>query len=417
MPRIIILPQVFPPEIHPTAVMFRELAEYLVSRGWNVTVSAGLPHHPSGTLPPDWPRVPCTRSDQDGVEVLRTWHVTHPARSVIVRAAVLVSQAAATATRAVLADRADVVLVCGPPLIGPNLGALVAARHGAVLVNVIYDLYPDIAVETGKVSNSLLLSVARWAERMQYRTADMTLVLSEGFRRAMLDKGIASERVEVVPVWIDTDEIRPAPRVNSWRREQNIPEEKYVVLYAGTIGIVSGAGVVIEAARLLRHREEVVFLFVGEGAQCAELKQRCERDSIQNVRFSKFQPRARLPEVQATADLGLVTLLPGKGRTSVPSKLLGYMSAARPVIASVDASSDTAADVRASGCGVVVPPGNAEVLADAIGAFVDDRSRGHAQGQAGRDWLVKNRAKRVVLERYCRILEAMAAGSRRGEIR
>jgi len=405
LPHLLITTQVYPPEIHPSAVMVRELAEHLAEHGWEVTVCAGLPHHPAGRLPAGWRWRPWQRTVDGKVEVVRTGHLVHQSRAVATRAAVFVSQALGTAAAGLLARRVDAVLVYGPPLVGADLGALVAACHRAKLVNVIYDLYPDVAIETGKVRDPLVIGAARLAERLQYRVADLTVVLSEGFRDQLVARGVDRGRVAVLPVWLDPEEIRPGPRDNAWRREQGIPGDRFVVLYAGTIGVVSGATVVAEAARLLRDRPEVLFLFVGEGEERPRLEARARELGLTNVRFLTFQPRERLAEVQATADVGLVTLAPGRGRTSVPSKVLGYLAAGRPVVASVDEGSDTAREIRDAGSGLVVPPEDPDALAGAVRRALDDAPWRAAAGSRGRTRLETEYARQPVLNRYRQILE------------
>jgi colanic acid biosynthesis glycosyl transferase WcaI len=384
--------------------MSEQLARHLAEHGWSVLVSVGLPHHPSGRLYPGMRWRVRRRVVDAGVTVVRSGHVLHPGRSVLVRSSVLASQALATGIGALADGPADVVLVVGPPLVGPLVGAAVAAIHGAKLVNVIYDIYPDVAVETGKLRRPSLIAAARLAERLQYRLSDRTIVLSEGFKRTMIAKGLPADSIRVVPVWLDPDEIRPGPRLNRWREEQGIPPEKRVVLYAGTIGLVSGAEVVAEAAARLRSRADVLFLFVGEGAVRDQVERSCRDAHLPNVRFLPFQPRERLPEVQATADIGLVTLAPGRGRTSVPSKVVGYMAAGRPVLAAVDADSDTAEEVRRSDGGRVVAPADPAALAATVEQMLADDDRLREQGTLARIHFERTYARDTVLAVYERAL-------------
>ena len=414
MPSIIIATQVFPPEIHPSAVMVRELAEHLAANGWDVTVCAGLPHHPRGKIYDGYHWRPWQTEAKNGVSVTRLGHLVHQSRAIPMRSAVFVSQAMAEALGALLQrQRADVILVYGPPLIGASLAAIAACRHRSKLVNVIYDIYPDVAVETGKVKNRAVIRAAQWAEKLQYRVSDRTIVLSEGFKRTLVAKGVPAEKIAVIPIWLDPEEIRPMSRDNAWRREQGIPLDKFVVLYAGTIGVVSGATVVADAAALLRDNQDILFLFVGEGEEKPKVEARARELGLANMKFLPFQPRERLAEVQATADVGLVTLAPGRGRTSVPSKVLGYMSAGRPVIASVDEDSDTAGEISASEIGVSVAPGCAESLASAISEMKKSTGRRIGQGERARNRLEVEYAKRSVLERYERLLSLVATGELR----
>lgn len=406
---VLVTTQVFPPEAHPSAVMVDQLARFLAARGHDVTVACGHPVHPSGRLPEGWSRGLLRRERRDGVRVLRGWHPVSASRSVPSRAAVWLSQALAASAAALAAPRPDVVVNYGPPLAGPLLSAAIAKPRGAGLLSVVYDLYPDVAIETGKLTNPLLVAVARRAERAQYRVSDRVLVLSDGFRRKLLARGVAPEKVVTLPVWLDEDEITPLDRDNVWRRRQGIGPELKVVLYAGTVGLVSGARVVIDAAERLRARRDVLFLFVGEGQVKGELERAAR--ALPNVRFLPLQPRAELAPVQATADVSLVTLAPGRGQTSVPSKVIGYMAAGRPVVASVDLDCDTADAIRSAGCGVVVPPGDADALAGALESLLSDGDERRRLGARARAAFEDLHGAKAVLGRYAEVLERL--GERR----
>jgi putative colanic acid biosynthesis glycosyltransferase WcaI len=398
MSHLVITTQVYPPELHPTAVMVREFAQHMVRSGWEVTVCCGLPHHPHGHLYPGWRWKLWDSRLDDGLRLIRSGHLVHQSRSIPMRAAVYVTQAMGAAIAAASCSRVDAVMVYGPPLVGPNLGAMVARAHGAKLVNVVYDIYPDIAIETGKVTNPAFISAARVAERLQYQASDRIVVLSDGFKKTLVAKGVAADKIAVVPVWLDPDEVRPMNRDNPWRREHGIPTDSFVVLYAGTIGVVSGAAMVADAADLLRDREEILFLFVGEGEAKLAVEARVRELALTNIRFLPFQPRERLSEVQATADVGLVTLAPGRGRTSVPSKVLGYMAAGRPVLASVDAGSDTALSITANGSGRVVSPANARALADVVGKAAGDEAWLATAGASARASFERDFGRQQALE-------------------
>jgi colanic acid biosynthesis glycosyl transferase WcaI len=405
---VLVTTQVYPPERHPSALMVSQLARFLAARGHGVTVACGHPHHPTGRLPEGWSRGLLRREEHDGVRVIRGWHPVSPSRRIPVRGLVWIGQAFGAAGAALWAPKPDVVVNYGPPLVGPLLAAALAGARRARLVSVIYDLYPDVAAESGSVRNPLVLAAARRAERIQYRRSDRLLVLSEGFRRKLLARGVPPEKIAVIPVWLEADEITPRARDTAWRRRHGIGPERQVVLYAGTTGLVSGARVVLDAAARLRDREDILFLFVGDGQVRGELERAARELGLANVRFLPFQPRADLPEVQASADLSLVTLAPGRGQTSVPSKVLGYMAAGRPVLASVDLDCDTAETVRDAGCGVVVPPGDPAALAVAVERMLADEPGRRRMGEAGRAAFERQFDAAAALSRYAELLEGLA---------
>jgi colanic acid biosynthesis glycosyl transferase WcaI len=405
---VLITTQVYPPEGQATATLVRELAGELSGRRAKVTVAAGYPHHPYGRLYPGYRKKLLTLEQKNGFQVVRGWHLIHPSPSVIVRGLVMISQCAAYFLSAANCPRPDVVISYGPPLMGPLISAAIARASGARLVTVIYDIYPDIAVELGHLREPRLIRAAQKCESLVYRLSDHIVVLSEGFHRIMVGvKGVPPEKVSVVPVWFDAQDIIPMSRENDWRREMGIEPEKFVALYAGTIGLISGAEIIVEAARRLESQADILFLLVGTGHAKEEVAALVRNEGLSNVRFLPFQPRERLGEMQAVADVSLVTLAPGRGRTSLPSKVLGYMAAARPVVASVDRDSDLAKLISRSQCGWVVPPGRGEGLAEAIIHCYRHPDQRRRSGEAGRRYFLQHYEKKVVIRRFAELIEQL----------
>jgi colanic acid biosynthesis glycosyl transferase WcaI len=407
--KVLITAKVFPPEMPAAAVMTRELAQEIGRRGGQATVVTGFPHHPGGRLFPGFQRRWVQIEEQNGYRVVRGWHVIHPSPAMPVRALIMASKCASFLTSARHAFKPDVVISFeGYPLIGPLASALIARRYGAKLLSVIYDIYPDIAIELGKIRNPLFIKALKKVESLTYRWSDKVAVLSESFRQNLInEKGVSPEKVAVVPVWLDAGDIVPQSRENAWRREMGIPPEKFVVLYAGTIGLVSGAEVILAAARRLKSREDILFLLVGGGYAKDQVEVEARQLGLTNIRMLPFQPRERLSELQATADVSLVTLAPERGRTSVPSKVLGYMAAARPIVASVDANCDTARMIKEAGCGLVVAPGEGEALAQAVCHYYENPPQRAADGSNGRQYFLKNYEKKRVIGKCLDLLDEL----------
>jgi colanic acid biosynthesis glycosyl transferase WcaI len=405
-PRVLVTTQVFPPEIHPTAVMAAELAAGLARRGLRVTVAAGLPHHGSGRVPEEYRRF-WRSGEQDGYRVVRLWHPTFESRRIAARAYVMAAQTVSTVLGAATTGPCDVVLSFGgPPLLGPVLSGVLAAVRGAPLVTVIHDLYPDVAVESGAIRNPLLVAAARGVERLQYHLSDHLVVLGETTRDTLIgSRGIPAGRISALPVWLDPDEIRPGQRDNAWRREAGIGPERFVVLYSGTAGLISGAEILEEVAR--RVDPDVDLVLVGGGSAWRALDERRKVGSLPpNLRLLPYQPRELLAEVQASSDLSLLTLLPGRGRASVPSKLQGYMAAGRPVLASVDEDCDSARLVRRGAFGLAVPPNDVAAIVEGIREARSDRARLAEWGRRAREVFEKENAREPILDAYEALLRA-----------
>jgi len=409
--KVLVTTQVFPPEVHPSAVMVKELANDISADGYQVTVATGYPHHPYGWLYPGYKKGLLKTENCNGFRVVRGWHFIIPSSNLILRAFVMVSQSMAYLLDSLVSPRPDVIISYGPPLVGPLISAIIARLSKAKLLTLIYDIYPDIAIETGYLRNPVIIRAANKLERFIYSRSDKIGVLSEGFRQTLIEnKGVEAEKVAIIPVWLDVRDLSPMDRNNLWRRDMHIPADKFVVLYAGTIGLVSGAEIVVETAGMLRSYPDILFLMVGEGYAKDKIEAQVKKMGLPNIKFLPFQPRERLSEVQATADVSLVTLAPGRGKTSVPSKVLGYMAAARPVIASVDDDCDTAELIRTASCGLVTPPADARLLAQAILSLFKSPGLQKEMGERGRKYFEDYLERKQVLTKYIALVRKMADG-------
>lgn len=404
--RIAILSQWYPPEQAPIGYMVRELAQSLAERGHVVTVITGFPNHPGGVVFGGYTKRWCLNEPSDGFKVRRMYLFTKSNPGKFARILTFVSFTLSSAWALLMHRHTDLIFAVFQPLsVGMTLPVLARLKKAKLVLNV-QDLHPDVPIELGMIRNTLLIALLRGVERFGYRTADGLAVICEAFREHCIAKGARQSDIEVIPNWIDTDEIRPGERRNGFRAEMGISYDDVVVLYAGTIGMVSGAEIVLRAAaNLAKEQPKVRFVFVGEGPALPELKAGATELGLENILFAPFQPREKLAEVQAMADISLVTLKRGKGRTSVPSKVLGYMAAARPVVASVDSNSETARLVLSAGCGVVVESEDGAALAEAIGRLavsVEDRC---LMGQRGRQFLEANYRRATVTKRYAEFFE------------
>lgn len=399
--------------------MMHEMARHLVDRGLTVDVITSVPNHPHGVPYEGW-RNGILQEERPaaGLRILRIGTLPRRVatrdrpRSTALRALAFLWFTLAAFAVAMWKTRPQAMFTVLQPLTVALPMMLLARIKRAGLVFNVQDLHPDALVALGLIRRPWLISLLRRVERAAYRRCDGLAVISEGFREHCVARGAEAARVRVIPNWIDLDEVRPTSVPSRLRARLGLGRGEFVALFAGTIGLVSGAEVVLDAAELLRD-SGMRFLFVGEGPLVPRLQCEVRRRGLENVvSFLPFQPRELLGEVQALADVSLVTLLPGHGTTSVPSKILGYLAAARPVVAAVDSDCDTARFLRAAQAGVVVPPADAGALATAIRTLRDDPGAARRMGLAGRAYLERTLTKDRVLARHEELLRSVA-GSRR----
>lgn len=364
--RIVIVCHVFPPEHAPAGVMMRELAEDLSASGHEVTILTGWPNHPEGVLFPGWGSHLRQVEQHEGYRLIRCGHSIHPRRKMFWRMWYYFTFAVSTFWIGLFSGRADAVLCLSTPIFGSWSSWLLAKCKGARFVYDIFDLHPEAAANAGLMKKGLLYRLLRGWDSRLCRWSDAIITLSETLKRNIVERRIEPEKVTVIPFWVDPNGITPVDRDNTWRRKHGIGPDVFVALYAGTLGYVSGAEILVEAAKALKDDAHILLLVVGAGVVKDRIEQRAKEEGLTNMRFLPFQPQEELSLVQGTADVGLVTLLAEAGQTSVPSKVLGYLAAGRAVIAGVAGDSDTAKTILDGKCGLVVASQDGPALARAI---------------------------------------------------
>ncbi|MHB8643725.1 MAG: glycosyltransferase family 4 protein [Gaiellaceae bacterium] len=388
-PRLLVLNQYYRPGVEATAFLLSELCREL-ARDFDVTVVTGTVR---GV------RLPL-RETLDGVDVVRVRSTSFARANIWLRALNYVTYLLGSLAAAARAPKPDVVMCwTDPPVIG-DVGLLVARRFRAPLVVVSQDVFPEIAVELGRITNPLVVGMLRRAVVRYLRNADRVVAIGETMQRRLVEKG--ARRVDVIPNWVDTSTLVPQPRCNEWSARHGL-DDKFVVMHSGNVGHAQDLDTLVCAATLSRDLDKLAVVIVGEGARKAELVG-LARELAANVTFLPYQARSELPLSLSAADVHVVGLARGLAGYVVPSRLYGVLSVARPVIVAADTQSETAQLVRSVGCGVVVPPGDATALAVAIRSAHDGALDLGAMGAKGRDYVVAHADRSVAVERYRALL-------------
>jgi colanic acid biosynthesis glycosyl transferase WcaI len=397
------------PDTAPTGTVMSEIVDQLVARGHEVHVVTSLPWYRHHRVDAAWAgRLVRTERAPWG-SITRVHPFPGGDKGDIVRRAL--GFAGFSLLAAVCGARAggwfrrvDAVIAMSPPLTLGLTGWTVGLAHRAPLVFNIQDVFPDAAVETGAISNRWVIASARWLERLSYHRAAAITVLSEDLADNVRAKVRPEHRdaVRVIPNFVDTEAIRPGDRATGYRDELGIGDEP-VVLYAGNVGFSQSLDLLLEAARRI---PDATFVINGDGAAAPAL--RAAGAAIANVRFTGYQPPARLSEVLATGDVHVVPLRRGLGRVSVPSKTYSVLAAGRPVVAAIDPGTEVPRILETSGAGLAVAPDDVDAFVAAIRSLVEDRARAADMGAAGRRWVERAASPAAVAAAY----EAVAAQAR-----
>ncbi len=404
--RILYLSQYFPPEAGATQSRAYEMARNFVRLGHAVTMLVEVPNHPSGIIPPAYRGKLYGRADLEGIDVIRVWVKASPVKNFRNRILFYLSYMVnATLAGIFLArKRYDLIYASSPPLfVGGAALALSILKHTPMFFEV-RDLWPEIAVALGELTNPRAIAWATHLEERCYHHSRGVIVVTQGISEHLISRGIPPDKIILIPngANIDLFQFRPAGR-DSLRAELGLAN-KFVAIYAGIHGIAQGLQMVIETARQLQSEPGIHFLLVGDGPQKAEIVALADKYHLPNLTLLPEQPHQVIPDYLSAADVALVPLKNiALFKGTLPSKLFDAWACQRPVVLSVDGEARQILESVHGGC--YVTPEDVYALIIALRELKNNPGERERMGANGRAYTVKHFSRQVLAEKLARILE------------
>jgi len=394
-----------------------ELALHWSNAGHDVSILTGFPNHPTGVVPAEWRnrlRRLIHKEKVGRVDVHRTWLWPLPNRKSHERIRNYASFCVSAGIRGLTLPRPDVIIATSPQLLVGLAGWWLAFSRHIPFVFEVRDLWPESLSAVGVGSQgSLLHQTLAGIARFLYEKSDHIVVVSPAFQQPLTaDWQVAPEKISVVVNGVEIDTFAPSPEttVRELRRQLNA-EDKFIASYIGTMGNAHGLETLLDAAEKLRlHKPDILFLLVGEGAEKQRIKELAQSRSLTNVQFLDQKPREQIPAFISASDACLVLLRRADVfKAVIPTKMLEFMSCARPVILGVDGQARQI--LEEAGAGLVIEPENSDALAAAVQKLQESRDLGHAMGRKGRDYIQKNFSRVSSAEKYIDVLNRLLASS------
>jgi glycosyltransferase involved in cell wall biosynthesis len=407
--RVLIVGINYRPEVTGIGPYNTELAEHLATLGHRVTVLTAFPWYPHWKIDSAYRgRLPYRIEWINSVKVIRNPLLLPGARQTAFRRILFDSSFAASALLgSVRVRRVDVMICVSPPLQLGLTAWLVASTRRARLIVHLQDIVPDAALSTGMMRTGRAVALSRRLERFVYRRADRITVISEGFRANLLAKRVPASKVVVLPNWIDAGrfDVQPDSEV---RGTLGAPDGETLVLHTGNMGAKQGLETVVDAAAQLAD-ENIAITLIGDGQSRAALEARASRVPGHRLRFLPLQDD--LPATLAAANILVLSQRAQVTDSAAPSKLLSYMAAGKPVVATVNESSEAGHLIKQAGCGIVVPPERPDRLAEAIRELHRHPEKHAELGAAGRRHVAEHFDRATILGRWSDIVHGAAAAA------
>jgi len=396
--RVVLVSQYFPPEIGATQSRMQMFAEYLAERGHKVTVIAEFPNHPQGVIPDRYRGHVLEDDRSNPYRVLRVWVKTSPEKNQRSRLAFYGSFTALASAVGPLAGRADVVMATSPPLFTGLTGIALARGSRAPFVLDVRDLWPAAAEALDQISGRAAFRVADALERWLYRQAAAVVAVTRPFcdhvdRLRGRPPGTVLIPNGTLDLFFDVNG-------GSARSSLGVPDDAFVITFAGTHGIAQALSPILDAAAEVDDRFH--FVFVGEGPVKERLRHDAEQLGLENVHFHGQVPISEIPGILRASDALLVPLSGHPVFADfVPSKMIDFMAVGKPVILS--ANGESARLLERAGAGLAISPENPDALAGAVQWLANNPAEAGVMGERGREF-ARRRMRIVQAERLEQVL-------------
>jgi putative colanic acid biosynthesis glycosyltransferase WcaI len=304
----------------------------------------------------------------------------------------------------------DVVVSGNTPSEPQRRAARFCSRQGIPFVSWVQDIYGIAARKilekklglAGKMVGNYFIRL----DKQAFRLSSAVIVITEDFIPTLRDWGVPAARLHYVPNWAPLDECEMRLKDNAWSRQYGL-HDKRVLLYSGTLGMKHNPGLLVQLAQKVQNRADARLVVISEGGASDWLRQEKTRLGLTNLMLLKFQPFEVLPDVLGAADVLLAILERDAGAFSVPSKVLTYLCAGRPLLLSVPIENLAARIVQAQRAGLVVAPEDEEQFVEAALTCLDDPRLRAELGANGRRYAEQHFDIDQITDRFESIFESV----------
>jgi len=398
---ILIIADVYPPEVSSAANLMKELAGGFLNIGDDVTMVTSYPRH---YLRENKKGISVV-SEENGIRVIRV--KTLPLHNVnfIIRgiSQLILPFLFFTKIKKYINKKIDAVIVYSPPLPLGIVGKMVKNRYGAKFVLNVQDIFPQNAIDLGILRNKLLIELFEKMEQYVYKNADAITFNSEGGRKFLIEKkNVPEQKISTLLNWVNISEYQKFK--NTSFREKYGLENKFIFLFAGVMGPAQGLRYVIDIAERVADLDDIAFLFVGEGTEKENIKKLVKEKSISNVYFQSFVSKEEYPALVSNSDVGIVCLSAENKTPFLPGKFQGYMAAAKPIVAFLNKESDGFNLIEKATCGYAACSDNIEEGEKIVRKIFEERGKIDELGENGFKYAKENLSLEGAVEKFCEII-------------
>jgi glycosyltransferase involved in cell wall biosynthesis len=406
--RILFLSHYFPPEVNAPATRTYEHCKQWVKMGHEVTVVSCVPHHPKGKAYPGYKNKLVHTEYVDGIKAVKLFTYITANEGFAKRTFNYVFYMLMCIFAAPFLPKADVVISTSPQFFNGLAGYFVSRIKRAPWLLEIRDLWPESIVAVGAITNAKVIAALESIERFIYRKADHIVPVTNAFKTHIEKCGGRADKITVIRNGVDLSFFADRPADEDYAETIGV-RGKFVAAYVGTHGMAHGLDTIIQAAELLRERQDIVFLMAGDGAERQRLVQQVAQRKLNNVILLGQLPKADMPRLWSVSGASLVLLKKQDlFLTVIPSKIFESMAMKKPIVLGVQGESCDI--ITEAGSGITIEPENAPELAAAVERLADNPDLCRQLGDSGATYVTEHFDRTVLATRYEGILAKLMLG-------
>lgn len=404
--KILVIHQYFLGVNDPGGSRFNQFVKYWEEQGHEVTVVAGTVHYATGQKDERYKGKWIVKEDYSPhVKLIRTYVSEAYNKSFLGRLWGYISFTVSSLYAILFhVKKHDVLIVTSPPLFVGVTGILAKWFKRIPLVFEVRDLWPESAIDTGVLTNKLLIKAAYLVEKMSYKFANKINVLTPAFKKKIIEnKNISEDKIIFIPNGADLDIFQPGPKKN-WVREKYNLGDKFVVTYMGAHGVANHLESLLNVAKEFDENEDIIIMLIGDGMEKKELVRKVEEENIKNIIFVDSQPKHTIPDFCNASDVCTAVLKKiDTFKTVYPNKVFDYMSCAKPILLGIDGVAREL--VEESESGYYVDPENPKEFSNQIRNLKSDTELRETLGDNGLKYVTQNFSRKALAEKYAFELE------------
>lgn len=405
--KILLIHQYFLEQKDPGGSRFNEMTQLWCDAGHEVTVVCGMFNYLTGTVPVKYKGLSFHRSSYaDRLSVLRCFVSPNYYNGFLGRLWAyfsFVAYACWGIAFKLKKEKYDVIIATSPPLFIGVIAWVASKIKRVPFVFEVRDLWPESAIETGVLTNKIIIKMSLWLEKMSYKKSFLINVLTPAFKdRLVSTKNVPGDKIIMIPNACDfrlSDNLVKNFDADGLRKELGW-EDKFVIVYVGVHGVANHLDQLLDAAELLQHTN-THFVLIGDGAQKKNLIAESQRRKLTNVQFIDSMPKREVMKYIMAADVGASVLKKvDTFKTIYSNKTFDYMACKKPVLMLIDGVSRKL--VEEAKCGVYAEPENTAAIVSAIENL---KTNAMPWGENGYQFAKANFDREVLAKEYISLIQ------------